>query len=113
MSAASLAERQQAISLIAAYGQLLTKTQLRMVESYYSYDLSLAEIAEESGVTRAAVSEAIKNAVSKMEEFENKLGLLSKKEKYVTRLSEIRKISDPSMRLKAYDDYVEENKDGI
>ena len=113
MSVISLKERQKAISLFAVYGALLTETQTRMMESYYSYDLSLAEIAEENGISRAAVSEAIKSALLKMEEYESKLGLLSNNQKLIDGLTEIRKIDDPSMRLEAFDKYVEELKNGI
>ena len=113
MSATSLKDRQRAIALFASYGSLLTETQARMVESYYSYDLSLTEIAEADAISRAAVSEAIKSALVKMEEFETKLGLVAKKEKIGGVMSKIEKISDPSMRLKAYEQFVEELKDGI
>ena len=113
MSATSLKERQRAIALINAYGTLLTETQARIMENYYFYDLSLAEIAEQDGISRAAVSEAIKNALAKMEEFESKLGLVSKKQKEEDALAKICKIEDPSMRLKAFDEYVEGLKNGI
>ena len=113
MSATSLKDRQRAISLSSVYRNLLTETQSRVVEEYYSYDLSLAEIAEQDGISRAAVSEAIKNALIKMEEFEAKLNLVEKKKKISDKIDEISKINDPSMRLKAYDDYMKELKNGI
>ena len=80
---------------------------------------SLLTTAERPGIglaaaiSRAAVSEAIKNALAKMEEFESKLGLVSKKQKEEDALAKICKIEDPSMRLKAFDEYVEGLKNGI
>ena len=48
------------------YGGLLTERQRSMVESYYDYDLSLAEIAQNEGVTRQAVHDAIVKAVDQL-----------------------------------------------
>ena len=47
--------------LFDSYGELLTEKQREVVECYYNEDLSLAEIAEEKGITRQGVRDAIKH----------------------------------------------------
>ena len=60
------------------YGELLSKKQYKMVDEYYNEDLSLTEIADIYGVSKQAVSENIKRAVSKLYDFEKKLKLMKK-----------------------------------
>ena len=51
------------------------------IKSYYLYDLSLSEIAEENGISRASVLDTLNQANKKLEEYENALHLLVKREK--------------------------------
>ena len=78
------------------YGKLLTKNQLEVLEDYYNNDLSLAEIAENKGITRQAVRDNIKKGENKLFEFEEKLGFmkrtLSQEEKIESVLSQLTKI---------------------
>ena len=48
--------------LLDFYGDMLTEKQREVVECYYNEDLSLAEIAEEKGITRQGVRDGIKRA---------------------------------------------------
>lgn len=57
------------------YGEMLTEKQREAVDLYYNEDLSLAEIAAESGITRQGVRDSIKRAESTLLEMEEKLGL--------------------------------------
>ena len=57
------------------YGGLLTEKKRRVMELYHEEDLSLAEIAEEQGISRAAVHDALKSAEKNLKEYEEKLGL--------------------------------------
>jgi len=41
------------------YGELLTKNQQNVLDLYYNENLSLAEVAEELGITRQAVKDSI------------------------------------------------------
>ncbi len=66
------------------YGELLTEKQRETVELYYNEDLSLAEIAAHSGITRQGVRDSIKRAEYQLLEYEQLLGLAE-------RFSEIRK----------------------
>lgn len=68
-------------ALYGVYGPLLTDRQRELVEAYYWDDLSLSEIAENSGTSRQAVSDQLNRAVDKMEEWDRALGLLDKNRK--------------------------------
>ncbi len=57
------------------YGNLLTKKQREYLELYYQHDLSLAEIADESGISRQGVHDLLKRAVRTLEQTEGCLGL--------------------------------------
>ena len=60
--------------LLDFYGDMLTEKQREVVECYYNEDLSLAEIAEEKGITRQGVRDAIKHGEAALDELEAKLG---------------------------------------
>lgn len=64
--------------LFDLYGCLLTDRQRELFESYYLYDLSLAEIAEPEGKTRQNVYAAVKNVKDKLREYEKLLRLKEK-----------------------------------
>ena len=64
--------------LLDFYGEMLTEKQREVVEMYYDHDLSLAEIAQHSGITRQGVRDSIKRAESQLLEYEEKLGLFRK-----------------------------------
>ncbi len=61
--------------LLDFYGEMLTEKQRDMVDYYYNDDLSLAEIAENEGITRQGVRDSIKRAEAQMLEMEERLGL--------------------------------------
>lgn len=68
-------------TLLDRYGELLTPSQREIMTDYCSYDLSLAEIAESRGISRAAVDDAIKKASKKLERFEEVVKLDELKER--------------------------------
>lgn len=61
------------LQLWDAYGPLLTDAQREICEKYYMYDLSLSEIAEEKGVSKQAVSDALKTSRDLLDFYEEKL----------------------------------------
>lgn len=69
------------ILLYDFYQDLLTEKQKQFIELYFQDDLSLGEIAEETGISRQAVYEHIKRAETLLEDYEEKLKLLEKFEK--------------------------------
>jgi predicted DNA-binding protein YlxM (UPF0122 family) len=66
------------VVLFDTYGALLTKDQQNMFDLYYNEDLSLAEIAESTGLSRQGVRYAIKHAEEALLTYEEKLGLSKK-----------------------------------
>ena len=65
-------------TLLHIYGNLLSKTQYSFADAYFSYDLSLSEIAEAHDVSRSAVEDAIKKALKKLDDYEKELKVLEK-----------------------------------
>jgi len=62
--------------LLDFYGQLLTDKQRETCELYFNEDLSLAEIAEQCGISRQGVWDNVRRAVAALEEIEEKTGLV-------------------------------------
>ena len=60
------------------YGELLTKRQKEVMELYNEENLSLAEIAEEFGISRQGVHDALHKAQKALEDYEYKLGLVER-----------------------------------
>lgn len=52
------------------YGALLTEKQKEYIDYYYNEDLSLAEIAQNDGITRQGVRDIIKKGEKKLFEYE-------------------------------------------
>ncbi|MFV0364419.1 MAG: YlxM family DNA-binding protein [Suipraeoptans sp.] len=60
------------------YGELLTDKQKEIFESFVLDDLSLAEIAEDSGITRQGVHDMVKRSIKALKGYEDKLHLVDK-----------------------------------
>lgn len=75
--------------LLDFYGDMLTEKQRNMVDYYYNDDLSLAEIAENEGITRQGVRDSIKRAEAQMLEMEERLGLAERFRLICTQAEEI------------------------
>ncbi len=60
------------------YGDTLTEKQRHLFDCYYNQDLSLAEIAENEGITRQGVRDSIVRSQASMEELEQTIGLISR-----------------------------------
>ena len=60
------------------YKNLLTEKQADISDLYYNQNLSLSEIADESGVTRQAVRKSLVEAEKNLFIYENKLKILEK-----------------------------------
>lgn len=59
------------------YGQLLTEKQRDCFELYFHQDLSLAEIADELGISRQGVHDTLHRAEATLSEMEASLGNLA------------------------------------
>lgn len=62
--------------LFEVYKNMLTEKQKECMSLYFDEDYSLAEIAENLGVTRQAVFDILKRAETQLNRYEEKLGLL-------------------------------------
>ena len=60
------------------YGELLTERQQEFFDLYYNEDLSLAEIAENYGISRQGVRDVIVRAEGIMTEMEDKTGIIKR-----------------------------------
>ncbi len=89
--------------LLDFYGEMLTAKQRDFLGYYYNDDLSLSEIAENEGITRQGVRDAIKRAESQLFEMEARLGLFARFEEMRKGLKEIvdcaSAISEQNMRF--------------
>lgn len=60
------------------YGEVLTPRQKEFFDLYYNEDLSLAEIAENYGISRQGVRDVIVRAEAIMTDLEDKTGLVKR-----------------------------------
>ena len=65
-------------SLLDVYGEFLGEKPRMLTEYYYNEDLSLAEIAENEGITRQGVRDQIKRAEAQLLSLEEKCGYCKK-----------------------------------
>ncbi len=65
-------------NLLDVYGAFLSEKQRTLTGFYYNDDLSLAEIAENEGITRQAVSELIRRSEAQLFEWEKQCGYCEK-----------------------------------
>jgi len=64
------------------YGDLLKDNQSNIIDLYYNQDYSLSEIAEEMNISRQGVYDALKRAEKSLMDYEEKIKLHYKYDKY-------------------------------
>ena len=74
-------DKTQGNLLIDFYGELLTDRQNEVLSHYYSDDLSMQEIADELGISKSAVSDLLHRSTSQLQEYKDKLKLISSYQK--------------------------------
>ena len=89
-----MAKNLEVTVLLDFYGEMLTEKQRSFLEYYYDDDLSLSEIAENEGITRQGVRDAIKRAEAQLFHMEEKLGLAARFGDSRRALEEIIRCSD-------------------
>ncbi len=75
--------------LLDFYGEMLSEKQQSFISYYYNDDLSLAEIADNEGITRQGVRDAIKRAETQLFDMEERLGLVARFQDMESGLEEI------------------------
>lgn len=83
------------------YGDMLTDRQKEFYDLYYNEDLSLAEIAENYGITRQGVRDVIVRAEAYLTEIEDKTGLIRR---FHTMQGQLREVADCAGRILALND---------
>ena len=84
----NMKERLYLISLYDLYGNLLTEKQQLYFEEYYFNNLSLSELSELYEISRSAISKALNDAASKLNNYEDKLKLYVKTQKIIKLISD-------------------------
>lgn len=74
-------------ALLQVYGAFLSDKQREMMTHYFDEDLSLAEIAENEGTTRQAVSDIIRRGEALLKKYEDECG-------YQRKVSELKRICE-------------------
>lgn len=74
--------------LLDYYGELLTDKQREYAELYYNENLSLREIAENDGISRQAVRDALLRAEAALRETEEKTGLVQRHTELMKQVAE-------------------------
>ncbi len=87
--------------LLDYYGALLTQKQKTYFDLYYNQDLSLAEIAEQEGISRQGVHDAISRAETLLRETEQAVGCVARSQELRRVLSQIEAAARP---LAAHED---------
>ncbi len=72
-------------ALLDVYGAFLSSKQREIMSHYLNEDLSLAEIAENEGTTRQAVSDIIRRSEIQLKKYESTCG-------YYSKIAEIKRI---------------------
>ena len=81
-------------ALLDVYGRFLSDKQRSLAEHYYNEDLSLSEIAENEGITRQGVRDAVKRAENQLYEMEKSLGFAKRFTEMKKGLDEIRQCAE-------------------
>ena len=80
--------------LFEEYSALLSEDRQNLMRLYFDYNMTLAEISAERGISRQAVKDAITKSCEKLDYYENNLKNCQKKEKILKKLEEIRNINN-------------------
>lgn len=92
--------REELCRLLDCYGQALSERCRDVMTSYYADDLSLAEIAENCGITRQGVHDALRRGESELLALERALGFLKRRERFfavIDRLSGSKRAEDQTL----------------
>lgn len=84
--------------LLDFYGDLLTAKQQDILNLYYREDLSLAEIGEDTGVSRSAVGDLLQRSEKLLTEYEEKLHLVKLYHKRMSIYQKYEKLSDEHIK---------------
>ena len=99
--------------LFNLYGALLSEAQQSVLSDYFFMDLSISEISENRGISRAAVEDALSKGTKKLDYYEETLKLLDNRAKVSTKVQELVDIDDKEERKRILQEVLEEIDNGI
>ena len=79
--------------LYDCYGELLTEHQKKIYEDVVYNDLSLAEIAKESGISRQGVHDLVRRCSRILQDYEDKLHLVQRFMKIKENIGQLEKLT--------------------
>ena len=86
-------ERKVQLGLLQGfYGGLLTEGQQQVLSLYCGEDMTMAEIAQELGISRQAVHEQLHRAEEKMNAFEERLGTAARFQRLEQGLTQLKEL---------------------
>ena len=85
--------------LLDTYGSLLTESQYHIMDLYYRFNLSISEIAEDKGVSRAAVNDTLKKSLKILHNYEEKLHNIKRRETVGHIIDKIEHEQDENKRI--------------
>lgn len=103
-----MAKNMELSFLFDFYGDMLTEKQRDVVELYYNDDLSLAEIADNAGITRQGVRDSIKRAESQLFEMEERLGLAKR---FREMRDQMTMIVNAAQEIRDYNNYLSHSRE--
>ena len=108
-----LENREELLRLLDLYGALLSEAQRDALSLYLRFDLSISEISEEKGYSRAAAFDALKKGEEKLRYYEQTLGMLQKEKDLDEFLSSIEAAGELEDVKKAVHAWKEKQDNGI
>lgn len=86
--------RETLCRLLDCYGPALSERCRDVLEYYYADDLSLAEISENTGITRQGVHDALRRGEAELQSLEKALGFAAKTEKLLSLAEKIEALGE-------------------
>ena len=103
----------ESLALLDAYESLLSASQKETLSLYFRFNLSLSEIAEEKGISRAAIFDALKKGLNKLKKAEASLHLVAKSKAVMAACQAIEECSSLEAAKQYARTLQEEYDDGI
>ena len=100
-------------SLYNVYHSLLSNSQQEILNDYFFMDLSLSEIANNRGISRSAVEDALSKGCAKLDEFEEKLQVVDKNSNLREKILNLREKSLNMNEVEEIDELLKELDYGI
>ena len=105
----ALEKKEYYSNLFDFYETLFTDKQIEYFKEYYFYDLSLSEISENHGISRAAVHDVITKMHNALDSYEESLGLYHKYNNLMKLCNEYEKLGKDNPILIEFINKIKEN----